>query len=138
EYLRDQLRSEVRGALDTLPPGSEPAPKGVHRQILEALGNIINGESIYESERFANVDLQKSTARLLDLKPEGPSLVRLNRSLLEAAYPEEILSYQYCAIDRRGRAWKQLIAPPAGERITLRNFLKQAVQVGLERQYIDE
>ena len=54
------------------------------------LNSIIRGDSIYEVERFAGVALSDETKELLKKKPRGEELVRLNRLLLEDAYPDEI------------------------------------------------
>lgn len=49
---------------------------------------ILQGSSLYEARRFSGIKLSQETQRLLDSNPKGENLVRLNRLLLEAAYPE--------------------------------------------------
>jgi hypothetical protein len=51
---------------------------------------VIEGGSIYEPQRFASVEISPKTQRLLDQHPQGGQLIRLNRLLLEDAYPDEM------------------------------------------------
>jgi subtilisin-like proprotein convertase family protein len=55
-----------------------------------ALNRIAQGVSIYESNRFAGVVLSGATLKIKDTNPAGPTLVRLNRLLLQDAYPTEL------------------------------------------------
>jgi hypothetical protein len=54
------------------------------------LTQVIGGPSIYQLERFRGIELQTETRRLLERSPRGVELARLNRMLLEDAYPSEI------------------------------------------------
>lgn len=58
--------------------------------LLEDLNKIIEGESIYDEARFADIALSEQTRRLAETNPEGKKLARLNRRLLEASYPGQI------------------------------------------------
>lgn len=51
---------------------------------------IILGPSIYEEKRFGGVELAQETRDLLDSKPEGEELARLNRLLLDDALLNEL------------------------------------------------
>jgi hypothetical protein len=62
----------------------------VQNALVLELNRIIQGEPIYEARRFAGVVLAEKTQELLAQKPEGEKLMRLNRMLLEDAYPQEI------------------------------------------------
>ena len=62
-----------------------------------ALNTILEGASIYQTTRFAGVFLSAETQALLAQNPTGAALVRLNRSLLRDAYPQEIGSSRYTA-----------------------------------------
>jgi O-antigen ligase len=70
-------------------PGSDPIP--LQRMLLEDLDSIIHGSSIYDAQRFSGIALRPETQQLLAQQPQGEGLVRLNRLLLEDAYPQEIL-----------------------------------------------
>jgi hypothetical protein len=45
---------------------------------------------VYEEERFERVDLGPETEELLKRAPETENLQRLNRLLLQDAYPSEL------------------------------------------------
>ena len=45
---------------------------------------------IYEEKRFERIDLSAETEELLERAPEGEYLQRLNRLLLQDAYPSEL------------------------------------------------
>jgi len=51
------------------------------------LNNIITGPSLYDSNRFEWIPLRLETEVLRRQNPRGPDLIRLNRWLLEDAYP---------------------------------------------------
>jgi hypothetical protein len=59
-----------------------------------ALNEILDGESIHDSARFAGISLDQETVILLGQKPSGNRLAVLNRLLLEQAYPGEIASFR--------------------------------------------
>lgn len=58
--------------------------------VVQALNKIIWGPSIYESKRFQGISLRPETTDLTKEVPTGPSTARLNRLLLEDAYPLEL------------------------------------------------
>lgn len=57
-------------------------------------GKLATGEPLYTPERFARVRLSEYLRDFLRQNPRGHSRVRLNRLLLEAAYPGEIARSQ--------------------------------------------
>jgi hypothetical protein len=76
EYLRKGLsEAAISGALPTL---------------LKELNDTIAGPSIYDRARFAGVVLRSETAALLAQNPKGYRLARLNKLLLEDAFPREL------------------------------------------------
>ncbi len=64
----------------------------INREIalLEDIANIIQTKTIYDSTRFGNIRLRNETLQLLTSNPSGDELQRLNRLLLEDAYPTAI------------------------------------------------
>ena len=58
--------------------------------LVQALDNILKGVLIYEPVRFAGVALSQETNELKSQNPIGKDLIRLNRLLLEDAYPLQI------------------------------------------------
>jgi len=57
------------------------------RLVLEGLNAILAGNSIYDEQRFAGVALSAETQTLLALNPDGALRLRLNRLLLNDAFP---------------------------------------------------
>jgi len=71
-------------------PGSGPVSRPLQMRLLDELNQIIQGESIYDSRWFASVNVSEDAWALLRQKPGGKVLVRLNRLLVEDAYPMEV------------------------------------------------
>jgi hypothetical protein len=58
--------------------------------LVERLNTVLNGSSIYHERRFAGVKLAEDTRRLAQQESGGEDLIRLNRMLLEEAFPRDI------------------------------------------------
>jgi FHS family L-fucose permease-like MFS transporter len=84
-YLYTKLSDPTRQALAQ---GADAT--AVAQPLAQDLNQIIKGPSIYDAGRFANVKLLDTTKKLVEQNPTGEALLRLNRSLLEDTYPEEI------------------------------------------------
>lgn len=69
---------------------ADPDHQELRDALVEDVNEVIHGDLIYEQERFSDVDLSDATETLLEQNPEGPWLRRLNRLLLEDAYPGAI------------------------------------------------
>ena len=104
EFLSGRLSKETCELLVKL--GNEtcksPANDELKKQVLESLkkylvldlNNVIRGAAIYDGQRFAKVKMRLETKTLLDHNPQKGDLMRLNRLLIEDAYPVEILANQ--------------------------------------------
>ncbi|MGD1086887.1 MAG: MFS transporter, partial [Verrucomicrobiota bacterium] len=92
-YLKANLTAPALAAL-TEYPGSVSNSVSVQTNLVEnlksSLNNLVGGPCIYEAGRFAGVTLSPETQKLLALNPSGKELARLNRLLLDEAYPREI------------------------------------------------
>jgi MFS family permease len=55
--------------------------------LAEDLTKLMKGPSLFDAQRFAGVPLSDETRQLLEHAPQGGELVRLNRCLLEDAFP---------------------------------------------------
>ena len=55
--------------------------------LVKGVNQLLQTNLFFASQRFAGIDLPESTRRLITQNPGGEQLVRLNRGLLEAAYP---------------------------------------------------
>jgi hypothetical protein len=103
QYLFDQLTPDTKGLYDdwrSREPSSSDL-KGIKekddllKRFLTGLANELNklmsaGQSIYEESRFSKVTLSEFTKQKMAENPTGEALTRLNRLLLEDAYPNEI------------------------------------------------
>ncbi len=67
-------------------PGSDP----VQVAVVQVLNKIVAGQNIDEDKRFDGILLRPETTDLMRVSPTGTGLGRLNRLLLEDAYPQEL------------------------------------------------
>jgi hypothetical protein len=105
--------------------------KDVHRILLAALNDVLQGDCIYELERFSGIPLRYVTKEYVkDLKgywkdPPCRNFTFLNRWLLEDAYPEELTRLPDLAVDMRPN--KPL--PPEFKRKLCNTIEKAAAQL---------
>ncbi len=59
--------------------------------LAEELTRTMKGPALFEAQRFAGVALSDQTKQLQSQQPQGGDLVRLNRCLLEDAFPATLL-----------------------------------------------
>ncbi|MBL9135540.1 MAG: hypothetical protein JNK85_06710 [Verrucomicrobiales bacterium] len=88
-YLRDRLKASTQTLLKDWEPSVAPSVR-LLQSIVEDLNSIREGDSIWDEARFASVRLRPETRRLLQSNPTGGERCRLNRLLLEDAYPLEL------------------------------------------------
>jgi hypothetical protein len=88
-FLRGRLQDSVRADLAAY-SGSNANAKAVVSALAKDLNEVISGPSIYDRARFGNIVLRPETAQLLQQNPRGQQLARLNKLLLEDAYPGEL------------------------------------------------
>ena len=74
---------------DLLNSTSSPAAR--QTLLTEELNRILRGSSLYDPTRFKDVALSTNTTALLSESPQGKTLARLNRFLIEDAYPKDIV-----------------------------------------------
>ena len=88
-WLRGKLEPLVRVDL-----ASYAAANANARALLSAtvkdINQVLAGPSIYDPTRFSGVALRPETQELLKASPRGARLARLNKLLLEDAYPAEL------------------------------------------------
>jgi hypothetical protein len=87
-FLTQRFSSATRGMLEAY-SGEDPSGH-LRTALANDLNRLVRDGSIYDQERFVGVLLRSETARLLAQKPSGPELCRLNRLLIEDAYPLEL------------------------------------------------
>jgi hypothetical protein len=88
-FLRGRLQDSVRADLGGYNASNANA-KAVIAALSKDLNEVISGPSIYDKARFSNVVLRPETAQMLQQNPRGQQLARLNKLLLEDAYPAEL------------------------------------------------
>jgi len=67
-------------------PPNNPDPT-LLKALVEELNRLLQGPLIYSDERFSAGQLSDKAKSLIEKNPSGESLVRLNRMLIDAAYP---------------------------------------------------
>ncbi|HXA49103.1 MAG TPA: DUF1080 domain-containing protein [Candidatus Acidoferrum sp.] len=88
-FLRSQLQDSVKTDLAAYSASSANA-KAVIAALVKDLNQAIGGPLIYDVARFHGVVLRPETVELLKQAPQGVKLARLNKLLLEDAYPAEL------------------------------------------------
>jgi hypothetical protein len=88
-FLGARLGENVKAALAIYGPASTNT-KEVTSRLLKNLNRLIVGSSLFDTTRFQRVRLRPDTEALRQKNPQGQELARLNRLLLEDAYPEEL------------------------------------------------
>ncbi len=89
EYIALRLDKEAREELGTNQSTRKLSLRTPH-VLARNLNTIVNGPSIWDPVMFAGVELRPETIELRGLNPTGAEARRLNRLLLEDAYPEEL------------------------------------------------
>jgi hypothetical protein len=89
-YLRGRLPEAIITDLAAYDPAA-PNAKAVIAAFLKSFEPVLAGPLIYDRARFQNTVFRPETARLLDRNPRGLDLIRLNKLLLEDAYPAELV-----------------------------------------------
>jgi 3-keto-disaccharide hydrolase len=89
-FLRRQLPDSVAADLAHY-SASDPNAKATLSALVKGLNQVISGPSIYEKDRFTHLALRSETKQLVKENPQGLQLARLNRLLLEDAFPAELV-----------------------------------------------
>jgi hypothetical protein len=90
-YLNGQLDDQLKSELASYSPSEAPAEmKSLASAFVKALTKLISTGSLYDSGVFRGVALRPETQQMLKQNPRGADLARLNRMLLEDAFPAEL------------------------------------------------
>ena len=87
EHLVSQFAAETRERLSQYEGGADAH---LTEALVRDLNAVVCGPALYKEQRFEQVDLGPETEELLKRAPEGEDLQRLNRLLLQDAYPSEL------------------------------------------------
>ena len=92
EFIASQLSEDMQWVLFGYNGVSTPSPQQ-QEVLLSDLNRLLQGDSLYDAQRFANIELSEQTQALIAENPQGgEALVRLNRCLLADVYPYELAS----------------------------------------------
>ncbi|MEO6184327.1 MAG: PTS transporter subunit EIIC [Verrucomicrobiota bacterium] len=98
-FLRQQLSAESTSILNQ----GHSSPSQLDQTLVKDLNAVILSPSLYNETRFSGVVLRDVTKQLLERNPQGKDLGRMNRLLVEDAYPLQI--------ERKATSWDILVAP---------------------------
>jgi tetratricopeptide (TPR) repeat protein len=90
ELLDKKRANQLRNELDTLYPDSSQRDLARKTAIDTELASLAQRGPLYTPERFQQVKLPDTTVKFVAQNPQSHSRIRLNRLLLEAAYPTAI------------------------------------------------
>ncbi len=100
EFIASQLSEDMQWILLGYDGASKPTPQQ-QKILLSDLNQLLEAGPLYDAQRFADIQLSDQTLALLTQNPQGgEALIRLNRSLLAAAYPYELASISEEQTDR--------------------------------------
>ena len=88
-FLRGKLEGSAKEGIVTYSTSNAYAKEAIS-VLVKDLNRIVSGPSIYDKGRFDNIALRPETEELLKQNPRGQQLARLNKLLLEDAYPSEL------------------------------------------------
>ncbi len=88
-FLKEQFSLELINQIDTYNIADD-VPGSTKEGLVEVFNRIVDGECVYDAERFEGVKLSEEVIRLYEHKPKGRGLMNLNRMLLEDAYPRHL------------------------------------------------
>jgi len=96
-------QQELLGYVETNSP-----PRMLGELVSRELSLIILDPKLYDPDRFAGVQLPLEVKQLLAQQPKDSDLIRLNRLLLDSAYPGELATAQLSFLDKHPWLRKQL------------------------------
>jgi hypothetical protein len=88
-FLQAHFWPGTRQLLDQYDGSSLPSGS-LQTALVDELNRVLHRRSLYDPQLFAAIPLTDEIRQLIQKNPQGAELIRLNRLLLEAAYPREI------------------------------------------------
>jgi hypothetical protein len=115
QYLRKQISPDTQRMLDSY-DGSETKAEPLRDALVQDINQVLRGPSLYDDLRFGKPRLWERAQSLIDKNPQGDELIRLNRLLLQRAYPYELAKRRSDScwewIAERTHAWLHLLFIP--------------------------
>jgi tetratricopeptide (TPR) repeat protein len=84
KFIKENLSEDTRSKL------GQP-DKALAKALAKDLNVLLEKELVYEPNRFTGVTLKPTTMRFINQNPKSHTRIRLNRLLLEEAYPKDII-----------------------------------------------
>ena len=92
QLIASQLSEDMQWILLGYDGASKPTPQQ-QKVLLSDLNQLLQMGSLYDAQRFADIELSEQTQALIAENPQSEeALMRLNRSLLADVYPYELAS----------------------------------------------
>lgn len=94
--IDESTMQQARGMGIPVPPKPQIASPGqIRRQLVRELNELLQAdEPLYDAERFSKAPISATLRHEAESNPTGKERIRVNRLLLEAAYPHEIAHIQ--------------------------------------------
>ncbi len=90
QFIASQLPEDMQWVLIGYNGASKPTSQQ-QKVLLSDLNQLLQMGSLYDTQRFADIELSEQTRALIAENPQsGEALIRLNRSLLADVYPYEL------------------------------------------------
>lgn len=106
-YVRSQFSDEDKQALEKIVDGDVNTED--KRVMAMALNRLLDSPNLFNDQRFKGVNISPQTREMIKDNPEGRDLRRLNLSLLQDAYPDEIIKNREIEVNffklEGGKGW---------------------------------
>ncbi len=141
KYLQNYISPDTWRLMEeyNLYDESNYTSRQLEEDLIEVLNRAIQGPSLYEKEKFANVLLPAWIKKWVEEEPQGGDLQYFNRILLEAVYPKEISRYRASLagfnIYRRGENEPFGFSPLNPEPIAEHQFWDGGIENGMKYFY---
>jgi len=96
KFLMERLSTDTRRQVHNYGSNvkrhsTSSASEALQKALVKEFNELIQGGCLYAPKLFAHVRLASTTQAALRQNPQGPELIKLNRALLEEAYPTELV-----------------------------------------------
>jgi hypothetical protein len=109
QHLFGKLSADLQQQLRNFDP-SGPLSDSLKTALLTELNQLLTGPSLFDEQRFTQVQLRKETQALIAQNPAGKKLLQLNRLLIEDAFSDEIVRSSNYLVNY-GVRYVDLLAP---------------------------
>ena len=92
QFLQGHFSEDLRQRVAAYDRLAAPDEK-LLQDLVTRLSWLMARRSIYSEQRFAQIELSQETRRLIEENPQGSTLIRLNRLLLQQAFADSIRQY---------------------------------------------